>query len=101
MALTAVSPRPFPRPNFASPADSSDDSDGCGHRHKQPARPPGVPAIGPDDYFARNAPFARWLQRKRGLYFDKLAGDKARALFAKFTRRWNHGDLDAVRARCS
>ncbi|KAK2078562.1 hypothetical protein QBZ16_003402 [Prototheca wickerhamii] len=53
------------------------------------------PQLTPDDYFARNAEFSKWLKEERGEYFNDLGGDEARARFGTFVKHWNAGRLPA------
>lgn len=56
-------------------------------------KPPGVPDIGPDDYFSKAPEFTAWLQEARGAYFSELPGEEARALFGDFVAEWNGGHV--------
>ncbi|KIO25471.1 hypothetical protein M407DRAFT_244066 [Tulasnella calospora MUT 4182] len=51
--------------------------------------------LDPDqDYFMKQAEFRVWLREEKGKYVDELSGEKSRAYFRKFVKRWNSGKLD-------
>lgn len=64
-------------------------------RERAPSRPkpPGVPDLSADDYFARSGEFAAWLLEAKGSYASELESDRARALFLEFADEWNSGRL--------
>jgi hypothetical protein len=55
-------------------------------------RPAHAPELDPEeDYFRRSAEFSAWLPAAKGVRFDGLPHDEARALFAEFCEAWNAG----------
>eukprot|EP00035_Acanthoeca_spectabilis_P022826 m.446024 g.446024 ORF g.446024 m.446024 type:complete len:306 (+) comp19302_c0_seq1:269-1186(+) len=71
--------------------DAEEDDDRDSKRTKVEASE----RISSADYFAKNAPFTRWLRKKKGVYFDQLNAGRSRELFDDFVVKWNEGSLSS------
>eukprot|EP00038_Savillea_parva_P000654 m.97615 g.97615 ORF g.97615 m.97615 type:complete len:332 (+) comp10224_c0_seq1:86-1081(+) len=72
---------------------SSEDRDEDHGGKRARVDPSRIEHITDADYFTKNAPFTRWLRKKKGVYFDQLSAERSRELFQDFIVKWNEGSL--------